>query len=44
MISDKVNDTVLLDKSLTDGKEKVYIQNVENCTIYLPIIIKAFYA
>lgn len=37
------NETLIVTKEEYEGKESVYIENVENCDIFLPFVMKALY-
>lgn len=37
------NETMVVDPAQYEGKQNVYIENIENCDIFLPFIMKALY-
>ena len=37
------NEIMIVDPAKYEGKQAVYIENIENCEIYLPFIMKALY-
>ena len=43
VIRKKKNEILKIDPSEYEGKDKIYLENIENCDIYLPFIIKALF-
>ena len=43
IIRKKKNEILIVDPADYEGKDKVYLENIENCDIFLPFIIKALF-
>lgn len=43
IIKKKRNETIIVDPAEYEGKDKVQLENIENCDIFLPFVMKALY-